>query len=51
MATAVKTCQTSATNLIPACSTALCTSRTSGLTCHNPGDHGFFMSREKLRVF
>ena len=31
--------------------TLVCTSRTSGLTCHNAGNHGFFMSREKLRVF
>ena len=31
--------------------TIVCTSRKVGLTCHNPGDHGFFMSREKLRVF
>jgi hypothetical protein len=29
----------------------VCTSRKVGLTCHNPGDHGFFMSREKLRIF
>ncbi len=28
-----------------------CTSRTSGLTCRNPGAHGFFLSREKIRVF
>jgi len=28
-----------------------CTSRRSGLTCRNPGDHGFFLSREKIRVF
>jgi hypothetical protein len=31
--------------------TIVCTSRRVGLTCHNPGNHGFFMSREKLRVF
>ena len=31
--------------------TLVCTSRTSGLTCHNAGNHGFFMSREKLRLF
>jgi hypothetical protein len=28
-----------------------CTSRRSGLTCRNPGGHGFFLSREKIRVF
>ncbi|MBJ7457142.1 MAG: hypothetical protein JHC74_13890 [Thermoleophilia bacterium] len=28
-----------------------CTSRRSGLTCRNRGDHGFFLSREKIRVF
>ncbi len=29
----------------------VCTSRQVGLTCRNPAKHGFFMSREKLRVF
>lgn len=28
-----------------------CTSRKAGLTCRNPGPHGFFLSREKLRLF
>jgi hypothetical protein len=28
-----------------------CTSRRSGLTCRNRGDHGFLLSREKIRVF
>ena len=28
-----------------------CTSRKSGLTCRNTADHGFFLSREKIRVF
>lgn len=28
-----------------------CTSRRSGLTCRNPAGHGFFLSREKIRVF
>lgn len=28
-----------------------CASRRTGLTCTNTGAHGFFMSRQKLRVF
>lgn len=28
-----------------------CTSRKSGLTCRNTAAHGFFLSREKIRVF
>ena len=28
-----------------------CTSRETGLTCTNPGAHGFFLSREKIRLF
>ncbi len=28
-----------------------CTSRTTGLTCRNPGNHGFFLSRESWRRF
>lgn len=29
----------------------VCASRATGLTCRNPGDHGFFLSRERVRVF
>ena len=28
-----------------------CTSRRTGLTCRNTADHGFFLSRQKIRVF
>ena len=28
-----------------------CASRKIGLTCKNTADHGFFLSREKIRVF
>jgi hypothetical protein len=28
-----------------------CTSRRSGLTCRNTADHGFFLSRQRIRVF
>ena len=28
-----------------------CTSRTAGLTCRNPDAHGFFLSRERIRLF
>ena len=28
-----------------------CTSRVTGLTCANPAGHGFFLSRERWRVF
>jgi hypothetical protein len=28
-----------------------CTSRTSGLTCRNRDGHGFFLSRERVRLF
>jgi hypothetical protein len=28
-----------------------CTSRRTGLTCRNTRDHGFFLSRERIRVF
>ena len=31
--------------------TITCTSRTSGLTCHNAGAHGFRLSRQVIRVF
>jgi hypothetical protein len=28
-----------------------CTSRSSGLTCRNAGGHGWFLSRERVRLF
>jgi hypothetical protein len=28
-----------------------CTSRTSGLTCRNADGHGFFLSRQRVRLF
>lgn len=28
-----------------------CTSRTAGLTCTNRSDHGFFLSRQRWRLF
>jgi hypothetical protein len=28
-----------------------CASRRSGLTCRNTADHGFFLSRQRIRVF
>lgn len=28
-----------------------CTSRRTGLTCRNTSDHGFFLSRQRIRVF
>jgi len=29
----------------------VCTSRTSGLTCRNGDKHGFFLSRQKVKLF
>lgn len=29
----------------------VCTSRTAGLTCRNPGGHGFTISKQRLRLF